>query len=300
MSDRLALYTTVYRAATPYLREWYDSVAAQTDRDFDLWIGVDGMTCDAVCVALGAAPAARWVIGEPGDSPARLRTRAIQRMLPHYDALLFVDCDDLLDPTRVAGARAALRTSDVAACALKIVDASGRDCGITFAPPTGQDAAALLPRYNVFGLSNTAYRTAVLARCLPVPRDAVLMDWLLATRAWVLGARLAFDPIPRMRYRQYEANIARVVQPFGHAHILAAAERVVAHYRLVLSEPAALPATHRRALCQARARAERFQRAVQSSRATLDRYVTALNALTPAYVWWWCVAHPQLEDVWSN
>ena len=61
----------------------------------------------------------------------------------------------------------------------------------------------LLVRNNVMGLSNTAYRSDLLRRCLPIPTEAELMDWLLAVRSLALGARLQFDPEPRMWYRQY-------------------------------------------------------------------------------------------------
>ena len=38
----IALYTAVYPDAAPFLDAWYASVEAQTDRDFDLWISLDG------------------------------------------------------------------------------------------------------------------------------------------------------------------------------------------------------------------------------------------------------------------
>ena len=41
-----------------------------------------------------------------------------------------------------------------------------------------------------------------------------------------------------------------------------------------------------------------FHATVAHSADTLARYVEALNQLTPDYVWWWCVAHPCLEEIW--
>src|SRR2546428_10321349 len=54
----IPLYTTVYPGAEPYLREWYRSVQDQTDRDFDLWIGVDSLSLGQVIAALGEDPPA--------------------------------------------------------------------------------------------------------------------------------------------------------------------------------------------------------------------------------------------------
>jgi hypothetical protein len=52
------------------------------------------------------------------------------------------------------------------------------------------------------------------------------------------------------------------------------------------------------ALRKAYEKAEGFLEAVTKSRAVLERYAAALNCLSPRYVWWWCVAHPELEATW--
>jgi hypothetical protein len=300
MLERVALYTTVYPAVVRYLPDWYASVMAQTDRAFDLWIGVDGMSREAVATALGATPRACWVLAEPGDTPTSIRARAIERMVAEYDAVIFVDSDDLLAPARVAAARAALEEADVAACALRIIDEQGSDLGLVFGPAPDERPTELLPRYNVFGLSNTAYRSAVLRECLPIPATCVLVDWLLATRALGMGAALAFDATPLMAYRQYAANVARVLPPFGADEVLRAAQRVLNHYDCVLAPSHPVPADLRAVLQDARRRVRSFYLSLAASEERRRHYVNALNALPPRYVWWWCVAHPNLEDVWRN
>ena len=298
-AERLALFTTVYPGVERYLAPWYDSVQTQTDRDFDLWIGTDGLTPQAVTEAIGVAPAASWLEARNGDTPARLRTAALERLVSEYSGVVFVDSDDVLHASRVAAAREGLRQHDVTACALQIIDADGHDVGAVFGPD-GADLEALLPRHNVFGLSNSAYRSTVLERCLPAPDECILMDWLLVTRAWAAGASLGFDGTPRMAYRQYAANVARVLPPFAPRHVLQAAERVLNHYRCVLDPAWSMPPVHRDRLERAQRTVQAFHRTITGSAVTLARYVDALNRLPPRYVWWWCVAHPELEDVWSN
>jgi len=301
MSERLALYTTWYPGVEPYLTAWHRSVAAQTDADFDVWVGVDALDGDAIAARLSSGPSLRLLPQPAGASPARVRGNAIAALLDRYAGIVFVDSDDLLEPTRVAAARRALESVDVSACALRIIDGEGRDLGLVFGDGNPADWSDFLPQYNVFGLSNSAYRTSVLRRCLPLGSESPLVDWLLVTRAWALGARLDFDRTPRMAYRQYAANIARVVPPFSEDEIRRATARVLEHYRAVLETPGwALPPEPAAALARASRRAGEFADAIAQSPSTLRRYTEALNARPPRYVWWWLVANPDLESVWRN
>jgi hypothetical protein len=298
--ERLAVYTTVYPAVAPYVAEWYASVRAQTDQDFDLWIGVDALTRDEVVAALGTDPGATLVMAPAGASPAQVRARAIDLMVESYDAIVFTDSDDLLHPDRVAAARAALESCDVAACALRMVDAQARDLGVDFGPAEGEDPVEMLPRNNVFGLSNTAYRTEMLRRCLPIPAENQLVDWLLATRAYALGAKMTFDARPLMSYRQHSENIARVLPPFSGKEVDAASRHVLRHYESLLHGPALLPDPQRSALDAESRRVRAFHLSLAASAERRQRYIDALNALPPRYVWWSCVANPKLEEVWRS
>lgn len=298
--DRLALYTTVYAGVERFLPEWYASVRAQSDRDLDIWIGLDGLAPATVSGILGADSGIRWVPAPAGATPARVRGVAIDAIVARYDAVLFVDSDDVLLPTRVAAARAMLAAADVGGCALELMDATGAALDARVGAATSQDAVALLPRSNVFGLSNTAYRSEILRTCLPLPADCVLIDWFLATRAWANGATFAFDPVPRMRYRQYPANIAPMRPPFTPAQIAMATTRVIDHYRCVLDHDGPSLNGHRAELEQARDRVHAFAAAMQRDPRLMATYTDRLNALPSGTAWWWQVAHPALEALWLN
>ena len=133
--QRIAVYTTIYPGVEVYLPDWYRSVQAQTDQDFQLWIGLDGIEASSVETAIGAHLEAVWVPSEPGNTPARIRQRSLAQIVEDFDAVVLVDSDDILHPTRVAAARATLQTSELAACALRLVDQHRQDLGTTFTLP---------------------------------------------------------------------------------------------------------------------------------------------------------------------
>lgn len=296
---KLALFTTVYPGVEPFLADWWGSVQQQSDRDFQLWIGLDTLTTRAACEAMGGDPGARWLPAEPGETPVQLRQRVWNRMLPAYNGIVMVDSDDILAPSRIAAAREALAESDLAGCSLRLVDALGQTLGATLGAPSTAHATALLPRHNVFGLSNTAYRTDLLRRCLPLPADLVIADWYLATTAWLGGARFAFDPIARMDYRQHDNNLTQVCGPFTADRVIRDTFLARQHFDLL--------AAHRRPQQDPQRAAEvarvatdiaRFQTRILSNPARLHQYVVSLNTLDLSCVWWICVAHPALASMW--
>jgi hypothetical protein len=302
-AERLAIYTSVYPGVVAYLPAWGRSVAAQSDQNFDLWFGVDQLERASVQQALaGSLPThcpIFWVMAEPGATPAQVRQQAIERIASAYTSVVFVDSDDILFPERVAAARRQLAQYDAVACALRIIDEQGTDLDLVFAPDPADDICMLMPQYNSFGLSNTVYRCELLRRCLPLTPTNPLVDWALATRAWALGARLAFDHQPLMAYRQYEHNIARVLVPFTGQQIVHATERVCHHYASELAGWG-YPPRPRAALLAAQARLEQFARFINAAESNLEQYVAALNRLSPKYVWWWALAHPELEELWKQ
>ena len=295
----IAVYTAAYPAAAPFLDAWYASVQAQTDRDFDLWISLDGLT-EASLVAQLGNPDATFVIADAGFTPAQVRQQALARIAERYEAVVLVDSDDLLHPDRVAAARGSLDGADVAACGLRLVDEVGQPLGVSIATPAEGEIDSFLPRTNAFGLSNTAWRSSMLRSCLPIPASAALVDWYLVTMAWLQGARLAFDATPRMDYRQHGANMARIRSPFSTERVRADTALVREHFRLVLDGlPAgALPARVTQ-VREAAAEVAAFDETVVGDPPALATYVRELNAAPPPLLWWASIAHPPLRYQWN-
>jgi hypothetical protein len=299
--QRIVVYTTIYPGVEVYLPDWYRSVQAQTDQKFELWIGLDGIEPSAVEAAIGTHLEAVWIPSEPGDTPARVRQRSLAQIVEGFDAVVLVDSDDILHPSRVGAARAALQTSELAACALRLVDQHRQDLGKILTLPERAVPDNILPRNNVFGFSNSAYRSELLRRCLPLPAGIALVDWFLATKAWLLGAKLAFDPIVRMEYRQHGANMAPIRFPLDANQVIRDTKKVREHYSLLQASPMESLLPDRWAQVQEAATdVQLFFEQVVSQPKKLENYVLNLNNLEPQVVWWWDVAQPALQWMWEN
>jgi hypothetical protein len=301
LSVTLVLYTTVYPGVESYLADWYGSVLDQTDRDFQLWIGLDAIDAETAAQYMGGSVDAMWIQAGEGATPAQVRQRAWETLVGRCDEVVLVDSDDVLLPSRVATAREMLRASELAGCALQLVDAGGADLGLTFTSLPLVTPEEVLPRNNIFGLSNSAYRSALLRRCLPVPPEVELVDWYLATRAWLLGASMTFGRRPEMKYRQHSTNMVRVVPPFDAGQIARDAERVRHHFRLVGTSDLQGARPDRVAgLMEAATDVECFNERVVLEPAVLKRYVEALNASDMCPLWWSSVAHRSLQHMWAS
>lgn len=298
---RIALFTVVYPGAEPFLGDWYRSVLAQTDRDFKLCIAAHGLKLPAAKEAMGANPEALWVQSEPGETTADIRSRALAQLTGEADAIILVDSDDILCPTRVEAARAALATSDLHGCALRLVDAAGRDTGDDFAAIGSAETDRMMPQWNAFGFSNSAYRAGLLKQCLPIPSAARLIDWLVATRAWLLRARLSFDPAPRMKYRRHGANLAPALGPFEPENIARDTHLVRAHFDLAVASLPSNACPDRSAMLRRRRHeVAAFADGVSSRPDALKAYASVLREMQLPPVWWTSVAHPALSHMWNE
>jgi hypothetical protein len=240
---RLAAYAVVYPAALRFLHDFWASLAPQLTPDIDVKLSLDSVSPEQVRRVTGERQEIEFFPAAPGASPASIRSQALTTLARSYDQLVLLDVDDVLLPRRLATAASALRTFDVYGSAMQVIDDSGSAVnGAVFTPTPLQVEAItsgepVLARMNAFGFSNVAYRGKVLAQCLPVPEDTVLMDWLVASRAYLAGASFMFDTHPRMLYRQYSANTAGVLPPFGPERVVRDAGLVAGHHAKLLAGP---------------------------------------------------------------
>jgi len=297
--NRTVLYTTIYPGIDRFLSDWCFSLKNQDNQSFDVLIGVDGIAPETALSMINLDFPVNFIWAVSEDTPISLRNRAIMSALDAYDVIIFTDSDDILEPTRVSASLHGLEDADIYGCALKLIDEHGADLGVYFGLEDGEGPETVLPTNNYLGLSNTAWRTDVLQRCLPAPESCVAMDWFLVTKAWGSNAKIFFDKSVRMGYRQYGANTACVLPPFSSEQILKATDVVSRHYLLILSGDLEFTPNKLKLLENASSRVEKFRNTITSSREVLDAYVSSLNQLPPHRLWWQSVANPTLEEIWN-
>ena len=93
MSDAgatLAVYTTIYPGVETYLGEWFRSLCEQTDRDFQLRIGLDELERESIQSLLGPDLKAKWIIAPPGATPAEIRQLSLAKIVKTSSAIVLV------------------------------------------------------------------------------------------------------------------------------------------------------------------------------------------------------------------
>lgn len=293
------MYSTVYPGVEPFLQDWHASVREQTRTDFRLCLGQDEIDVETVELFTEHHVDADWIPAPPGSTLAEVRNAALAAIVEHDGTVIFVDSDDVLMPTRVEHACEALADADVVACALEIMSENGRRSRECMSLPAGTAPDTVLPRHNLFGLSNTAWRIDMLRRCVPVPRETLLVDWFLVSQAWLYSARLQFDPRVDMLYRQHGRSSARIRPPYTSAQVRRDTEKVCLHFDLVRANfRSDQDQARQQELVRVAEDVERFRDSVVGSASNLDTYVMHLNQSRCGSYWWESVAYPELRQMW--
>lgn len=299
MND-VAVFSTVYPEGARYLSDWFQSILAQTDSNFDLWIGCDRISVSDAEKAMGGTLPAIWVLKEQDESVIHLRERMVREIIKNYTMVIFIDSDDILMPTRVEAAKVALQSYDFYGCSMALIDECGMFLNRHFHPPENYHIFDLIVRNNVFGLTNSAYRIEILEKSLPFPDKCILLDWYIAIKSLSNSGRFYYDKRVRMLYRQHSLNTARVLPPFSPEQIHLSTKRVLDHYACVLMYIPELSIKYKEKIIYAQNEVTNFYSFILESEDYLHFYVQKLNELPTDHIWWSCVANPQLEELWKN
>lgn len=198
-----AFLTTVFPSCENYLDEFLESLASQTDLDFDLIIINDGFKNLTNFTKRFTTLNTIEVISN--NSPIQNRIIGLNYVLENnYQQLIFGDSDDYFAENRVAISKEYLSKNDIVVNDLTLFSQQEKTPkifkNITFSKED-------LVKKNMFGLSNTAIRTAILKDVNLNPQTKIIAyDWYMFSLLVFKGFTFKFTAKTISFYRQYHLN----------------------------------------------------------------------------------------------
>ena len=200
-----------------YLREFLDSLVAQTDKQWSLHVRDDGSTDDSVAILQSHSkqfgyklhwhPTTGQRLGYPSTYFALMKSA-------NGDTVFLADQDDVWLPQKIARMRLAIEAlpTDCPAMVhtdLIVVDSENRDLAPSFLdlrlgkPPRSSTPLGLLLTNYVTGTASVCNRA--LCQAMRPPGYSVPHDWWTALTASLLGT-VQFLDMPAVCYRQHSTN----------------------------------------------------------------------------------------------
>lgn len=289
---KTAVYTTFYPAMLKYANDFLYSVVEQSDSEFDLWIALDGLEPDQI--KLPKSLKANYYQNKQAQNNIDLRKQALKEITANYEAVVLVDSDDILYPNRVKVAKKSLLRHDVYACSLDLITENGKDLGLKFRASNREDWLGFLINKNIFGFSNTAYRSNILKDIIAIPNQTIMMDWLVVLKALVnKNAQLYFDSNIHMAYRQYESNTNNIVSPLSAENIKRATSLLISHQSIFKNELESFNYFQEHF-----ANISVFANYIENGE-NIENYLKELNKKKTVFYWFEQVAYKELEYLWN-
>jgi glycosyltransferase involved in cell wall biosynthesis len=206
----LAVLTTVYPAALPFLDDFLEGLQNQSDSNFTLFIVNDGVE------GLEGLPSGKNFdtrILKASGTPAALRRQGINWVTEDgAEWVVFADADDVCSTERVARTRGSIDGVDGLFNDLIIFnDQSTVERSLFSTRFSDGDfvRSSNLVNKNFLGLSNTAAKASLLRYSAShIPEDVIAFDWALYTRMVLENATICYMDGAPTYYRQHRGNVA--------------------------------------------------------------------------------------------
>jgi len=201
---RFAVLTVIFPEIKVFFSEFIQSLRNQSDQDFQLII-----VNDKCCLSDFDLSGFQYSILPNSGSIAKNREILIHEAIEQkYEWIIFADADDWFESNRIEVIRGLIPYYDI--IANEIVPFSGIHYSHTkFEKTLGKFCSIdlnFIRDKNLFGLSNTAFRTHFLEN-IDIPLEIIAVDWYLVTKAMQTGARSCFTAETKTYYRQWDKNI---------------------------------------------------------------------------------------------
>lgn len=227
-----AVLTVVFESARPYMSDFLTSIQQQTTDEFELVVVNDGMkNIEELLSGLKVKTRVLYFQG----SFVSLRKQAILWLAnAEFEKVIFADSDDYFESLRVQLTQSLLDKYDMVCNEIVLFGAHIQE-PVPMISPRFFDEQLIRAEHimngNIMGMSNTGVRLhSILSVIESIPDDIVAMDWLLYTKALLLGNSCIFTNKIKTLYRQHSQNIASPLD-WSDAQIGRGVEVKYNHYR---------------------------------------------------------------------
>ena len=231
---KTAFLSVIYPGVEAYLKEFWDSLEAQTDKDFFVYILCDGIKNPE---QFFSSKTLSVRIQSGNGTPGALRKQLVQWAVAESSELLvFGDSDDYFAANRVERIKTLSTKHGVIANELVLF---GKNIPAPF-PMLGDrfsEGEAIreenLRQYNCLGLSNTAVRSELAGPVMAqIPEDLIAFDWAFFATLLSHGHEAVFTKSTQTWYRQHSHNIASPISS-AEADVARGLTVKAAHYEFL-------------------------------------------------------------------
>lgn len=274
---KTAVVTFVYPAAESYYRETLQSIAEQTDQDFDTVV-VDDKLGVTDC-----GPEVRILNNSQNLGLVPLREAVFNQLLDEeYDLLISIDADDTMSPDRVEATKRDFAKHPGAGFFYSPLYYMNDPEVSFFELPTKTARLEEILFYNFVGLSHTSLNLSATRKHgyhFKFPKQVIALDWYLAS--WYLS--IGFEgrrTEGRTYYRLYDNNLAGQTSNASPAKVTRIWKVKEAHYEALLQN---LPPSSERDV--AKSELERLRRLLMAPPEEISKADNLRSHWDSAY-WW--------------
>jgi len=208
---KTAVVTYIYSAGLSFLPDFLQSLATQSDQDFDLFIFNDGVErLDSYLKDCKK----KYTILPVRGTVVEIRFHSISKLDDtNFDAFIFQDIDDRMSANRVQKCRELLQHYPLVCNDLSLVDDKGNSITTSTWSARLQDGFefdhSFIADKNIAGLGNTAIRRSLLNNSIQFHSSPRAADWFIFYQLlYQSGIRAVFTSGCQTIYRQHVNNTA--------------------------------------------------------------------------------------------
>lgn len=203
----IVFLTTIFPMKKQFLIDFFDSLSRQTYEKFDVVVVNDGY--DNFYDIKSKFQNLSIIELPYSNTTAKNREFGINYCIDNkYDILIFGDSDDYFSENRIEESLKHLENFDIVVNDLNLFDENGmyEEKYISNRLVHGSEVNLdYIQDKNIFGLSNTAFKTNILNK-VKFDKDLVAVDWFLFKRLLKNGCNSIFTNKAITYYRQYDSN----------------------------------------------------------------------------------------------